>query len=406
MNIGLLVCIRGAGERLRPAIERQKLRHPLKEIFMSKLRVLAPLTQIPLVLSKEIRFFLPSYPIPNSKAFAVVHELCAAGISRSMIWIPGPSEQYTVTSFTRLLFRLPRALFFLLIVVSRAPGLDCIDLQILLGREVFRHFLYRHPMVKPIIISDVSPGLHMLWSAATIAGCGALWWQDDYHHIESLPYPVVAAAVLNHGGYEAVLRSSPLAMIVSRPSVILKPIRPIPNHPRVGIATNNFIVASSEQRELLDQIRQAFGVAELYIRLHPNSKLVPADFPEHWITIAPVDESFEQFASKIDIVVVGNSAVQLRLICEGVPVLHISGLDPHGYDLYGYCKRGFTYGAEIIGNNILSDITTYFNNSESQVRLADYVGVSDNVKLEGLSQLNYCLYGAPRRPYRPKVLVL
>jgi len=390
LNIGLLVYIRGAGERLRPAIDRQKLRHPLKEIFMSKLRVLAPLTQIPLVLSKEIRFFLPSYPIPNSKAFAVVHELCAAGISRSMIWTPGSSENYSLTSFVSLFFRLPQALFFLFIVVRRVPDLDSIDLQIILGREVFRRLLARYPIVKPIIISDVSPDLHMLWSAASVAGCGALWWQDDYHHIASLPYPVAAAAVLNQGGYEAVLNSSPSAVIVRRPSIPIKPIRTIPANPKVGIATNNFFVASHKQIELLEQIRQALGVAVLYIRLHPNSKLGIADFPEYLVTIAPSDESIEQFASKIDLVIVGNSAVQLRLICEGVPVLHIPGFDPHGYDAYGYCRKEFIYGSETIGVTILSDVSCHYNDNTLQDRLAHYVRVRDEVNLEGLSKLNIC----------------
>jgi len=390
VDVGILSCLRGAGERLRPAVEIQRLRRPLREIVMSKLRVFSQLTQIPLVLSEEIRFYLPSYPSPNSKAEAVVNELCAVGVSRRIIWIPEQSQLISVIHFVRLLYRLPWALVFLLMVVRRAPTLDCIDLQIILGREVFRQLLLRYSLVKPIIISDVSPDLHMLWSAASVAGSGALWWQDDYHHNESLPYPVVAAAVLNQGGYDAVLHSCSSAVIVQRPSMPRKPIRPIPKYPRVGIATNIFFVASQEQCVLLAQIRQTFGVAVVYIRLHPNSKLISGDFSDPWITIAPFDESIEQFASKIDIVIVGNSAVQLRLVCEGLPVLHISGLDPLGFDQYGYCQKGIIYGDRNLSSNILDDITNHFKNHEVQVRLADYVGVRDDIHLEGLSKLNFC----------------
>ena len=390
MKTGLLSCLRAAGERLRPAVEKQKSLHPHREIIMSKVRVLVPFARIPLSLAKNIRFYLDSYPHPNSKAAAVVNELCAAGISRSMIWTPRPSQNYTVTSFLRLLYRLPYALIFLFIMLRRAPVLDSIDLQIILGREVFRRLLARYPMVKPIIISDVSPDLHMLWSASLVAGGGALWWQDDYHHIESLPYPVAAAAVLNQGGYEAVLHSCPSAVIVQRPSMTLKPIRLIPDYPRVGIATNNLFVGSKEQRDLLKEIRQALGVAVLYIRLHPNSKLGSVDFSDPSITIAPFDESLEQFASKIDIAIVGNSAVQLKLVCEGLPVLHISGLDPLGFDLYGYCQRGIIFGTTNLVNKILSDITIFFNDPELKFLLAEYVGVRDDVKLEGLSKINCC----------------
>lgn len=388
MNVGILSPIRRAGERLRPYIKRQKLLHPFREIVMNKLRIFAPLTQIPLVLSKEIRFFLPSYPTPNSKAAAVFYELCAAGISRSMIWIPGPSDHYTVTSFVRLLCRLPQALVFLFIVVRRAPCLDCIDLQIILGREFFRHFLHRHPMVSPIIISDVSPGLHMLWSAAMAAGFGAIWWQEDYHHIESLPYSIAAAAVLNQGGYEAVLHSSPSAVIVRRPSIPLNPIRQIPDYPRVGIATNNAFIASQNQKDLLRKICHVFCISEIYVRLHPNSKIVSTDFPEDWITIAPDVEPLKQFASKIDIAVVGNSAVQLRLLFEGVPVMHVPDLDPNGYDLYGYCQRGFIFGADNFDADLLPDISNYYNNPRLKATIADYVGVRVDICLEGLSGLS------------------
>ena len=388
MNIGLLSCIRGAGLRLRPAIEKQQMLHPQREIFMSKIRVFSPLAQMPLGFSKSIRFYLPTFPIPNSKAAAVVNELCCSGISRSMIWTPRPSQKSTITNLVHLLYRLPFALIYVCIIVRRTPSLDCIDLQILLGRELYRQLLCRHPMVKPIIISDVSPDLHMLWSAAIVAGCGALLWQDDYHHIGSLPYPVAAAAVLNQGGYEAVLRSSSSAVIVRRPSVALKPIRNIPEHPKVGIACNAFFIANKEQRQLLNHFRESLGSAELYVRLHPNSKLVSADFPESWITIAPFDETLEQFALNIDIALVGNSAVQLRLICEGVPVLHVPELDIQGYDAYGYCRRGFVYGSQNIGVDILSEISIHYNNPKLQVQLAEYVGLRDDVHLEGLSRLN------------------
>lgn len=389
MDIWILSLIRGAREWLEPAIEEQRLRCPFREIFMSKLRVFAPLAEIPLFFPKGIRFYLPSSPRPNSKAAAVVDELCAAGISRSVIWSPAePSPYMLVTRYVRLFYRLPGALLFLFYILRRSSVLDCIDLRILLGREVFRQLLSRHQMVEPIIISDVGPDLRMLWSASSVVGGRALWWQDDHKLIAPLYYHVATAAVLNQDGYETVVRSSPSALIVHRPSVLLKLIRPIPDHPKVGIATNAFFIASKEQRFLLKQIRQSLHVPVLYIRLHPNSKLVSTDFPEPWLSIAPFDEPLKEFASKIDIAFVGNSAVQLSLVCEGVPVCHISALDPFGFDLYGYCQRGLIYGAQVLTDNIILDSINFFNDPELQVRIADYVRVRDDVNLEGLFRLN------------------
>lgn len=387
MNTSLLTCLRGSGERLRPALSAEKRRRPIRFWLMQPFRVFNALTVMPLFWPSTAVFYLPSFPRTNSKSGAVFDELVNAGIPRSSFWYPPEGAEGRWRRIVRLLTRLPWALAFLLQLKRRVRRLDNVDLSVVLGRESFRRSLRKTHRVMPVIISDVSPTLHMLWSAATAEGSMVFYWQDDYHHVLRPSYPVTVAAVLNQSGYEAVRQWSAGALVFRRPSVSPKPMRPVPKKPRVGVATNAFFVASSEQRELLNRIREALEVAVLEFRLHPNAKLNPRDFPEPWIKLGSSEETIEQFAARLDLVVVGNSAVQLKLACEGVPVLHTSGLDPHGFDLYGYCANGFSFGTEDLGSITVEQVSRHFQSKELAAKLRDYVSVREGADAMALTVL-------------------
>jgi len=237
----------------------------------------------------------------------------------------------------------------------------------------------------PIIISDVSPTLHMLWSAAVTEGNGAIWWQDDYHHSGPLPQPVVAAVILNQDGLKAVRGKSPEAFVVARDQTPVEQIRAIPTRPRVGVATNAFFLADVTQRRYLNDVLRALGASMLRIRLHPNSRLTAEDFPEPWIEVALPNELLDEFTRTVDFVIVGNSAVQLRLLCEGVPVVHIPGMDPHGFDSYGYVKRGFCFGIERVQSIDVVRIRAFYADPALKEKIRAYVSVSKDEYLGSLS---------------------
>jgi len=329
-----------------------------------------------------VRYYLPSAVRPNSKAEAVLRELCAAGVPRRAIWTRDADR--TWRAVLRVVRRLPFTLMLLCKMRRRQRPLDDVQQQIVIGRELYRRLLRRHPKVVPVVISDVSPELHMLWSAAAVEGDRALWWQDDFHHCGPLTQSIGAAAVRNAGGYQAARRRSPGARIVRRPGTIVRNMRAIPVPFTAGLATNAFFTANDEQRALLLRLRNAIGASMLEVRLHPNSRLRGADFPESWLTIAPRDEPLSSFAERIDLCIVGNSAVQLQLVCLGVPVAHVSGLDPHGLDLYGYCRDGLIYGAD---NVTVPELEGYYSDPARQRLIADRVGWGDIAVPEGLGAL-------------------
>lgn len=383
MNSSLIVSIRQAEARLRPALVAARAREGLRARVLDGLRWLEPVWTTPLGLRSGSRFYLPSRIAPNSKAVAVIDELMAAGVARGAIASPRDSWPRRVA---RLVLRLPQALALRWWIARRHRRLDRVHVQIVLGHLLYRKLLRRHPGVVPIVISDVSPDLHMLWSAAAREGNRALWWQDDYHHFGPLVVPIGMAAVLNGAGVEAALACNPMARVMARPQRSCRAIRSLPSEPLLGIATNADFRASEAEVALIDSLRKALGVREIVLRLHPNSAL-HGRAEIAGCAVAPIDETLECFAARIDLAVVGNSASQLRLLREGVPVLHVAGLDGNGFDLYGYVAEGICAGARLAAQADAAALQRHYADPLIRARAARLVELENHAELPGLAQL-------------------
>lgn len=392
MNITLLTCLRKARIRLDESIALQRKKKPVKERFMGPLRTILLPAAIPLTLSRSAKFYLPSANHPNSKYAAVYNELVTAGISKASIAIQPTAKGFSALGILRILVRLPLVLFFWLKKFRSGSRLCWIDMYILVGQSCYRRLFYRYSQVMPIIISDVSPALYMIWSAAVTEGDRAIWWQEDYHHYKTdISFSVCASVVLNEKGFMLAQKCSSAKKIFIRDSTKVRPMRSICERPRLGVATNVFFDASEQQRALLKDIKDSLGADKLRIRLHPNSVLSAIDFHESWIEVAPNSELLKDFVDLIDICVVGNSAVQLRLLCDGVPVVHVEGLDHHAYDAYTYCAQGFVFGVQDFHDLTLDNVRSFYSGGESRGYLKRYVGVASEGKGSPLSEISSLL---------------
>jgi hypothetical protein len=248
----------------------------------------------------------------------------------------------------------------------------------------------------PIVISDVSPLLNMLWCAADREGNRAVWWQDDFHHYNWwqdishhgtwLPYDFRATALLNEPGYMTAVNRNPGALFVARPTEPPLPLRKIPEKPVVGVATNASFRAGQTELGFLKALAASMGVETLQLRLHPNSRLTQSDFHGAPITVAPSDESMKDFAPRIDVALVGNSASQIWLLRNGVPVVHVAGMDPHGFDLYGYCKQGFVFGERSTEQLSIKKLNEFYQNKNHYEILCRYTTL-ETQRLEELPSL-------------------
>lgn len=394
MNTSLLSCLRGADERLRRSLREEKRRRPLRFQLVRPFRVFSALTVMPLLWPRSAVFYLPSYPRPNTKYAAVFNELVNAGVPRSAFWYPPEAGNAPWSRLVRVLVRLPWALLFLLNLRRRVRRLDMVDVAVVLGRESFRRTLRKRHSVMPVIISDVGPTLHMLWSAAATEGNRAIWWQDDFHHQARLPYGIRAAAVLNEPGFAVAKMAGTTQLIARRPTPEPLPVREIPWNPKVGLATNARFGADAAQIQRLADIASYLTTECLHLRLHPNSTLNAADLMNLPVQLAPSTEPMDSFASRIDLAVVGNSASQLWLVRHGVPVVHIAGLDARGYDLYGYVARGFVYGCQDLSQLSLAAVRSFYSDVNRRFELVRrHTSIPCSEGLPGLNAFAMLLQG-------------
>ncbi|MCH7412066.1 hypothetical protein MM213_01115 [Belliella sp. R4-6] len=394
MDTHLLIAIRLSKKRLLPAIEKRIRSKPSREFIMRWARVFSPLKDIPISINHDKRFFLDAFASPNSKALSVVKEFENAEILNQELFTKEQKTSSLILSARLVYYTLLALPVLLRVFKNRKSLLNEVDLQVIIGYASYKLFLKNNKKIIPIIISDITPTAHMLWAAVVSLKREVFWWQDDHHHYNGFsdenyfPYTSTYAAVLNQKGLETVLEKSPNARIFYRDQTVVKPLREIPNNPRVGIATNAFFEATPEQIELLKQVKKKLNIELLKIRLHPNSKLSENSFPAALLRIAPKNESIESFSDSVDIAIVGNSAVQLRLLCEGLPVIHISGLDIHGYDNYKYCQNGFCFGLEGLSFLDLNALQKFYTNPFIANLLFEYVKIKDVAQYEPLSKLS------------------
>jgi hypothetical protein len=346
---------------------------------------LSPLKEIPVSIDQRFSWFLHGGIHPNSKSGAAFRELVEAGIKPESIWHLDLNGNNKLIGIFRVLSRLPWVTGLIIQKIKVFRYIDLAALQVLIGYAAYKRFFLENSKLKPVIISDISPTLHMQWSAALSVNSEVLWWQDDYHHFEGfseenyLPYTCDFAIVLNEHGYKTVKSQSPEAKIFRRKPTNVFPLRKIPNNPKIGMATNVLFEATPAQLEIVKELKERLSASEIFLRLHPNSKLHSAKSLPKWLCIAKKRETLEGFAQRIDLVIVGNTAAQLKLLCLSVPVLHVTLFDNFGSDLYQYCRLGFSYGVEDLGKLNMEDVHKFYSEKFKSRSLEEYVNIQSEV---------------------------
>jgi len=373
----LIACLRAAGLRIRPAEAREQSTRHWRWKLLAPIRRFRPLTEFPLGRLRGKRFYIPGQPLPNSKTAAVVNELRDAGIDHLLLVHGTYRDGATLVKTARLIARLPWALGFVVQTHKRCRHLDRVDQQTLLNYALARRWLQNRLGLMPVIISDVSPGLHALWCAAAAEGNRAIWWQDDFHHHWPLPYVIRGAAVLNEPGLAVAQDKGTAHVIAKRPTKPPLPIRAIPENPVVGMATNASFSIGPNEIAMMKTLVQALNVSVLHLRVHPTRPLTNDDVKGAPVQLAPREESMEEFAARIDLAIVGNSAAQLWLIRNGVPVIHVPGFDQQGYDRYGYVGRGFVFGMSAADEVKFCEVKDFYAETDrSFKKVRDYTTVA------------------------------
>ena len=365
MNIALLECIRYCNDRRE--CENARFNGGVKAKSSSLLKVFSYVAIAPFKRQKDCIFF-DSVGDANSKSGIAYNEILRSTFLKDGLNLKIGLSKSKFSVFIRAV----RVLYFillhskLLVRVAMRSRFTRAEAKVIFGYIAFKSFLKKSNQVYPLINSDINPPMAVMGAAAS-AVFGVYWWQDDYHHISAPRIAVRKAAILNRKAHEAMKQRHPSAVIIFRVSKKPRVIK-VSSFNSIGVAVNaSFCLPKS--LEMLKKIKSIFGCQSLVIRLHPTA--MPVNSSESWLKFAPKTQTLEEFCDSCDLFVVGNSAVQIKILLAGKPVIHTGYLDDDGFDLYKYVEKGVVYGCLNVDEILTHDFIQHYGSPEHTLLLSD-----------------------------------
>lgn len=237
----------------------------------------------------------------------------------------------------------------------------------IIGCLAFDRFFKRNPEAFPLIMSDMSINYLPLAFGGN-KHCGVMWWQDDFHHRAIPNFRLFAAGILSRK-LASELSSRNASIRLLQRELRTEIINVHTDFNEIGIAVNATFTASFEQLEVLYKLKGELGVENLSLRLHPTA-VRSLELP-NWVVVSSADELIEDFAKRHQLIFVGNSAIQLKLLAAGTPVFHIEKLDLEEFDSYNYVQHGLVYGAKTFDKSDLRKLSEFYSKDKHRSLLVE-----------------------------------
>ena len=281
-----------------------------------------------------------------------------------------PLQQFDRTGALRGLYRVlayPEAYVTRLALGRRHLPPD--DLAFLTACLVAERRFQRAPQAIPVIISDISLRRMVVAVGAALSGNRVLWWQIDYHMTTVMRLGFTDAVAMNGRGASAARDAA--CAVWALPAPTLTSITPVARIGTLGHAYN--AIVKTDPVALAEQLRTASAADRILIRLHPRvSKPHPTTLPEG-IEIRPREEALKDFCAIADVVVCGNSAVQLKIAVIGTPVIHMGEMDVGGTDTYGFVASEAILGSPFGKLPSIGDINRFYAQPAVQARISSLI---------------------------------
>lgn len=224
-------------------------------------------------------------------------------------------------------------------------------------RERFR----RSPPAFVVCVSDLTARRIASSCAANSEGIPVFYWQNHVTNYWEPPFQVDAAVACGMTGYRQIGKA------LKEPSWIcyrgltdwIERPTPVPDEPRrIGIALNNYVEPLSLKSKL-QLLKQEFPCSTLVLRPHPNSRsifngLVDDD------RVCSSDGDVDDFARTCDLVLAGNTGLQIEVVARGTAVVHLTGLDTLLYDVNGFVAAGCIFGVESGSTINLPQVNSFY----------------------------------------------
>lgn len=264
----------------------------------------------------------------------------------------------------RLLFNQIKKTLFLLLKHRRQYPLPVFNELI----SFFLDWLNYHTLFKVcppafvFTVDDLSSERLAACLVANYQQIYVIYGQIDLIKYTKPPFAVDIAIVKSRDALEYFTNRSSIVHHAGKVDCDKIRVRKIPSKVRtVGILLDNFWI-HDKLVEIINIIRKKHRNAILYIRYHPDTKTKP-DFSSDKIVVANSNETLELYSNKCDYVISNDTTARNKVLLNGCPVVHVSGIDDSGFESCGYVKNGVILGCEAKSIKSLSmeSINTFYS---------------------------------------------
>ena len=396
MKAHLLIAVRYVRKREREGMER----HGATSWLLRNSRFWRRyhfLTVMPLATHRMSGFYVRSNGLVSSKGEITRSVLSKAGVGTSFIQPPVNQDSWPrIRKAARMVARAPITATIVLRLLGRLKRSKD-DVGIIIATLLLERMLLRNPDLVPIINSDLSSGQVLLACAAQGIERRSVWWQDDFHYTEAVPFRVLAGVVLNRNGLSAVRARNPNALIFKQKFTdgvtnrrAWTQMRIPARVQNVGVAVNGRFSGNKRELESLSELRQAIGVVGIELRLHPTANGFPKTLPPG-ISYAPKKERVEEYATRMDCVFCANSAIQFKLVLVGTPAIHVPNLDQLEFDRYGYVKKRLVFGSKNVDKTIFDRAFSFYRSAAFLEQVSAHEAEQFNIPGRPLSEIKMLL---------------
>lgn len=370
MNIVLLRMLRVSKSRFIEEESKAGYRKGVNAL-LDWLKIYEYALSVPILWKAKKGVLIHSVGDKGSKSFEAFKELSQIfnNSDTPLIVLVRPRLKDKLLKFSRLFF----VIFYnipLWYRLFKIKNLSRLEKSLVLGFVHYKRLFRNNSELYPVIISDVNPVLNLMAISSLDTGC--IWWQDDFHHKYQGGLNVVKAFVLNSSEFNRFLERDLGGAVFFREKEPIKQVK-VPDFStklNISVAVNGLFSATESEVDTLSFICRKFDAEKIDLRLHPTARVSKKLIPDFVNLVSP-SEAIEKYAKNYDLIIVGNSAVQLKILAEGTPVVHVGGLDPEKFDLYGYCDDGVVLGFQSVKDFDVEECFGFYNDMSYLTRLRD-----------------------------------
>ena len=205
-----------------------------------------------------------------------------------------------------------------------------------------------------LLISDLSLNRYAFAGAFRNTGNQIIWFQHtlDLKVVPDLLINVDYAILKNDAGLKYIAHSLSRKdklpqLFYDAHAVQSQQIYHCKEVKSIGIGVNAWFEPNERVLQKIKKILNHFDLVKVNLLLHPRTAkhIVDSCYDIPFLNISPNNEDF--FASS-QLIVAGNTQLQLDAIIRGKPVIHTGGLDFDEFDYMQYCYKGLVFGVEQI----------------------------------------------------------